>query len=99
MVSDFYVSSGDLFVKSIHRTFRMLAATVALAAGTFLPQAYAAPIVSVTPATQTIGVGGNAVVDIVVSGLTQPADAVGGFSLTLGFNGAVVSGLSFLKWV
>ena len=84
-------------MKSIHRTFRMLAATVALAAGTFLPQAYAAPIVSVTPATQTIGVGGNAVVDIVVSGLTQPADAVGGFSLTLGFNGTVVSGLSFLN--
>ena len=75
----------------------MLAATVALAAGTFLPQAYAAPIVSVTPATQTIGVGGNAIVDIVVSGLIQPADAVGGFSLTLGFNGAVVSGLSFLN--
>ena len=84
-------------MKSIQRTIRMLAAAVALAAGTFLPQAYAAPIVSVTPASQTIGVGGNTFVDIIVSGLTQPADAVGGFSLTLGFNGTFLSGVSFVN--
>ena len=98
MVSDFNVSLGDPVVKSIQRTIRMLAAAVALTAGTFLPQAHAAPIVvSVTPVTQTIGVGDPATVDIVVSGLTQPGEAIGGFSLDLGFNGAFLSGVSFLN--
>jgi hypothetical protein len=69
-------------------------AAFALAAATFLPQAQAAPVVSIDPATQTIGVGGTATVDIIVSGLTDPT---GGFSLTLGFNNSIVSGASFLN--
>jgi hypothetical protein len=59
-----------------------------------LPQAHAAPVVSINPATQTIGVGGTATIDIVVSGLTDPT---GGFSLTLGFNDAIVSGVSYIN--
>jgi hypothetical protein len=79
-------------MKSIQRTIRILAAAVALAAGTFLPQAHAAPIVTVTPATQTIGVGGNATVDIIVSDLTE---ALGGFSFILSFNNAILSSVGF----
>jgi hypothetical protein len=71
-------------------------ALVAMAVTAFLPQAKAT-VVSVSPVTQTIGIGNAASVDIIVSGLTQPADAVGGFSLTLGFNGTFLSGTSFLN--
>ncbi|MFO1270645.1 MAG: PEP-CTERM sorting domain-containing protein [Rubrivivax sp.] len=70
-------------------TIRGLAA-LALAAGAFIAQA--APVVSVNPATQNIGVGGTALVDIVVSGLTEPT---GGFSLTLTFDSSIVSGVTF----
>jgi hypothetical protein len=81
-------------MKTISRTLRVLAAT-ALAATVLLSQAVASPIVSISPVTQTIGVGGTATIDIIVSGLTQPADAVGGFSLALNYNNAILSGLSF----
>ena len=70
-------------------TIRGLAA-LALAAGAFLAQA--APVVSISPATQDIATGGTALVDIVVSGLTEPT---GGFSLTLTFDSSIVSGVSF----
>lgn len=75
----------------IKGTLRSLAA-LALAAGVLLAQA--APVVSVSPVSQDIAVGGTATVDIVVSGLTDPT---GGFSLTLGFDSSIVSGLSFLS--
>ena len=80
-------------MKTIHRTLERLA-LAALAAAAFLSQAEAAPVVTVTPATQTIGVSGNAAVDIIVSGLTDPT---GGFSLTLGFNNTFLSGVSFIN--
>ena len=84
-------------MKRINRTLRLLAVT-AVALGTLLPTAPAQAItVSVSPATQTINVGDPASIDIVVSGLTQPADAVGGFSLKLGFNNALLSGVSYLN--
>lgn len=70
-------------------TIRGLAA-LALAAGAFLAQA--APVVSINPATQNIGIGGTALVDIVVSGLTEPT---GGFSLTLTFDSSIVFGTSY----
>jgi len=82
-------------MKTIHRTVQRLA-LAALAATAFLSQAEAAPVVSISPATQTIGVGGNAAVDIIVSGLSL-SDPTGGFSLTLGFNNSFVSGVSFLN--
>jgi hypothetical protein len=81
-------------MKTISRTLRMLAAS-ALAATVLLSQAVASPIVSISPGTQTIGVAGTATIDIIVSGLTQPADAVGGFSLALNYNNAILSGLSY----
>ena len=82
-------------MNSIHRTLRRLA-LAALAATGFLAQSEAAPVVSVSPATQTIGVGGNAAVNIIVSGLSL-TDPTGGFSLKLGFNNSFVSGLTFLN--
>lgn len=82
-------------MKSFHRTVRRLA-LAALAATAFLSQAEATPVVSITPATQTIGVGDNAGVDIVVSGLSL-TDPTGGFSLTLTFNNTLLQGVSFLN--
>jgi hypothetical protein len=48
-----------------------------------------ASTISILPGSQTIGVGGTATVDIVVSGLAA-GDTVGGFSLDLGFNPAIL---------
>ena len=83
-------------MKRINRTLRLLAVTT-VALGTLLSTAPARAImVSISPAAQTIGVGGSASIDIIVSGLNQPADAVvGGFSLTLTFNDTFLSGLDF----
>ena len=79
-------------MKRINRTLRLLAVTT-VAMGALLSVAPAqAIVVSISPATQTIGVGDPASVDIVVSGLTQ---AVGGFELDLGFNGSILAGVSF----
>ena len=82
-------------MRTIHRTLQRLA-LAALAATAFLSQAEAAPVVSISPASQTIGIGANAAVDIIVSGLSL-TDPTGGFSLTLGFNNSFVSGVSFLN--
>ena len=78
-------------MKTISRTLRVLAAT-ALATTVLLSQALASPIVSISPASQTIGVGGFATIDINVSGLTDPT---GGFGLTLTFNNTILSGESY----
>ena len=80
-------------MKTISRTLHALAAT-ALAATVLLSQAVASPIVSISPVTQTIGVGGFATIDIIVSGLTDP---VGGFSLTLTFIDSIVSGTAYFN--
>ena len=80
-------------MKSIHRTLQRLA-LAALTATAFLSQAEAAPVVSINPSTQNIGVGAPGAVDIVVSGLTDPT---GGFSLTLAFNSSFLTGVSFLN--
>jgi hypothetical protein len=82
-------------MKTIHRTLQRLALAV-LAATAFLSQAEAQPVVSISPTTQTIGVGGNAAVNIIVSGLSL-TDPTGGFSLTLAFNNTFVSGVSFMN--
>jgi hypothetical protein len=78
-------------MNGINRKLRGLA-LAALAAAAFLSQAEAAPVVSVSPATQTIGVGDPATVNIIVSGLTQ---ALGGFSFILGFNNAILSSTGY----
>lgn len=72
-------------------------AALALAAGAWLGTAQAAPVVSISPFTQDVAVGGTANVSIVVSGLVQPADAVGGFSLTLSFDDLLLSGLTYVN--
>lgn len=78
-------------MNGINRKLRGLA-LAALAATSLLSQA--APVVSVSPATQTIGIGDPASIAIIVSGLTDP---IGGFSLTLGFNNSFLSSVSFLN--
>lgn len=80
-------------MKSIHRTLQRLA-LAAFAATAFFSQAEAAPIVSISPASQNIGVGAPGSIDIIVSGLTVPT---GGFSLTLGFNNSFLSSVGFLN--
>jgi hypothetical protein len=81
-------------MKSIKQALREMAG-VALAAAALWGQAHAAPVVSINPAAQTIGIGDGASIDIIVSGLTQEADAVGGFSLTLGFNSSFLSSVAY----
>jgi hypothetical protein len=48
-----------------------------------------ASTITILPGSQTIGAGGTATVDIVLSGLTA-GETVGGFSLDLGFNPAIL---------
>lgn len=81
-------------MNGINRKLRGVAIAV-LAATTLLSQAWAAPVVSINPTSQTINVGGPASIDIVVSGLTLPGEAVGGFSLLLAFNSVLLSGVNF----
>ena len=80
-------------MKSIKQTLRMwaLAAATALLGG----QVQAAPTVTFDPASQDISIGQQTSVNIVVSGLTQPADALGGFSLLLNFNNTFLKGLTY----
>lgn len=68
-----------------------LAAGVALGLGLSAAAAMAAPIVTVSPAQQTANVGDTVFVDIEVSGLTE---AVGGFSLFVDIDGAILSPVS-----
>lgn len=75
--------------------FRSLA-VLALAAAGFLGTAQAAPVVSISPASQDLAIGAQTTVDIIVSGLTQPADAVGGFEITLDFDDSLLSGIGFV---
>ena len=79
-------------MKSIHKAMRVLAITAAVVVGV-VAQAYAAPIVSIDPASQTATVGNTVTVDVVVSGLTDP---IGGFSAVVSFNPAILAGASFL---
>lgn len=82
-------------MKRINRTLRLLAVAAA-SLGTLLSTAPAQAItVSISPATQNVAVGDPASIDIVVSGLTQPGDAVGGFYLLLAFNDTFLSGVDF----
>lgn len=64
----------------------------ALIAATVVGRAEAAPIVTVSPASQTVNVGDTVTVDIIVSGLTE---AIGGFELFLNFNNGILTGSSF----
>lgn len=84
-----YVETCNM--KIISRTLRVLAAT-ALAGTLMLSQAVAGPTVSIVPSNQTIAVGGNALIDIIVSGLTDPT---GGFQLTLHYDNTILDGQSY----
>jgi PEP-CTERM motif len=78
-------------------TLRSLAALAVAAAGC-LGSAHAMPVISISPSTQDVLVGGNASVDIVVSNLTQPGEAIGGFWIQLGFDDSLLAqgpGLGF----
>jgi hypothetical protein len=74
-------------MSSIHRTLQRLALAV-LSAAAFVSQAEAAAVVSISPSSQNVAVGGTASIDIIVSGLTQ---SVGGFQFDLGFNNSFLS--------
>ena len=79
-------------MNGFNRTLRSLA--LALAASGLLSHAVAAPVVSISPATQIISIGDTASIDIIVSGLTDP---LGGFSLMLGFDTSFLSADGFLN--
>jgi hypothetical protein len=78
---------------SIGKTKRILVLGI-LAGVLFAVRAEAVPIVSITPVSQTVNVGDPVSVDILVSGLGA-LEAVGGFSLILSFNSAILSGVGF----
>ena len=67
---------------------RMLATAALLAAAGAVAPTQAA-LLTVTPSSQTIGLGGTAGVDIVLSGLT-PTETVGGISFLLSFNSGIL---------
>ncbi len=76
------------------RVMRVLALAVLLVAASAI-QTEALPIVSVSPATQTVPLGPVSI-DILVSGL-GPLEEVGGFSLLLSFDDSILSGDSFVN--
>jgi hypothetical protein len=77
-------------IRNVTRVFALgLLAGVVLAG-----EAYATPIVSISPVSQTVNVGDPVSVDVLVSGLGA-AEAVGGFSFILSFNSAILSGSTF----
>lgn len=83
-------------MKSLWKALSATALVAALVAGGF-GQANAAPIISISPATQTVGLNTGFTVDILVSGLDgTAAGAVGGFSGLLSFNDALVTGVSYV---
>lgn len=82
-------------MKSMQQTLSMWASAAVAATALFGGQALAAPAVTIQVPSQTIEVGQTAKVDIVVSGLDQPSDAVGAFSLLLKFNSTYVKGSSY----
>ncbi len=75
----------------ILKTLRVLAMAAIIAAGA-VAQGEAAPIVSISPSSQVANFGDTVSIDIIVTGLTE---AVGGYSLYLGFNDAVLTGDSY----
>ena len=75
-------------MKSIRKMITRFLVAGALVAVGFVGTSEASTI-SILPGTQTIGVGGTASVNIVLSGLTL-GETVGGFSLDLGFNPAIL---------
>lgn len=77
------------------KTLKPVLGAVALAVASLAGPALAAPVVYLDPVNQDVAVGGTAAVNIVVAGLNQPDEAIGGFSLTLGFNGTLLQGLTF----
>jgi hypothetical protein len=77
---------------SIGKIKRILALGI-LAGVLFAVRAEAVPIVSISPVSQTVNVGDPVSVDILVAGLGA-LEAVGGFSLTLSFNPAILSGVA-----
>lgn len=82
-------------MNNIGRNLRT-AVALALAAAGYVGAAQAAPVVSISPVSQDIAaVGGTASVDIVVSGLTQPDEAIGGYWLQLDFDSLLLEVTSF----
>jgi hypothetical protein len=69
--------------------------TLVLFAATFGAVSARADLISFTPATQTINVGGTATIDVQVSGLAA-GKAVGSFDLTVLSNSSIVTPLSVL---
>ena len=54
----------------------------------------ALPLVTIEPTEQTVAVGDTVSVDIMISHL-DPSEAIGGFSLVVSFNDAVLQGASY----
>jgi len=80
-------------MKSIRKVARFLALAV-VAGAMIAARAEATPIISVSPASQTVTQGDNVSVDIIVSGLTT--DAVGGVSFLLSYDASILKGTTFV---
>lgn len=83
-------------MKSMKQVLRTWALATVAATALWAGHAHAAPTVFIDPPTQDIAVGQQTSVDIVVSGLTQPGEAVGGFGLILTFDDTILKGLGFV---
>ena len=82
---------GDKDMKSIKRVMRVLALVAMVGAG--LGANAEAAVISISPSSQNANVGNTVNVDILVSlGL---GEVVGGVSLFLGFNPAILTGVSY----
>ncbi|HUE86482.1 MAG TPA: PEP-CTERM sorting domain-containing protein [Vicinamibacterales bacterium] len=79
-------------MRRTYKVMRILALAVMMAAGV-AADGVAAPIVSISPSSQTAMVGDAVSADIVVSGLTDPT---GGFYLLLAFDDTILSGDSYV---
>ena len=77
------------------RVLSLSAVAALMLAGSFRG-AEAAPIVALSPSSQTVGVNQAFSVDVVVSGLDgSAAQAVGGFAFVLTFSNALLDGVSY----
>jgi hypothetical protein len=83
-------------MKTALKALGITAFAAALIAGS-VANVVAAPIVSLSPSSQTVGVGEAFSVDVIVSGLSGNADeAIGGFGFTLSFSDALIEGASYV---
>jgi hypothetical protein len=87
----------EMGMKSMGKTVRVVAVMTMLGVG-WLARAEASPIITIAPVTQTKVLGNTFTVNIDVTNLNQPTEAVGAWGpLDLSYNPAILSGVSFVN--